>query len=116
MHIATDHAGYAEWIDALLGQQPGLENLYAPQPFRPAAPGRTTTTYEAEWRALGRSLHFFCYEKASTVRAIRSGPGRIQAGAVNCRQGRNNSMRDGEVEADPPDAPRSPRGSATRRR
>jgi tRNA (guanine-N7-)-methyltransferase len=114
VQIATDHTGYAEWIDAVLSHQPGLENRYAPQPFRPAAPGRTITAYEAEWRALGRPLYFFCYEKASDSRAAMNGPGRVQVG-VNRRPAHNDRTRDGEVEADPPDDPGSIRGFAARR-
>ena len=75
VQVATDHAGYAEWIDEVLDHQPGLANRYAPDPFRPAAPGRTTTACEAEWRALGRPLYFFCYERASDSRAVRGRPG-----------------------------------------
>jgi tRNA (guanine-N7-)-methyltransferase len=75
VQIATDHADYAEWIGEVLGRQSGLENCYAPDPHRRAATGRTTTAYEAEWRALGRPLYFFCYEKASDSRAARGRSG-----------------------------------------
>jgi tRNA (guanine-N7-)-methyltransferase len=63
LRLATDHSGYAEWIDEVLRAAPGLENRYAPDPFRPEAPGRMPTAYELEWRALGRSLHFFEYAR-----------------------------------------------------
>jgi tRNA (guanine-N7-)-methyltransferase len=65
LHVATDHPGYAEWIDEVLGDSGGLENCYAPDPFRREVPGRPSTAYELEWRALGRPLYFFCYSKPS---------------------------------------------------
>ena len=63
LRIATDHPEYAEWIDAQLAATPGLENRYAPQRWRPAVEGRMPTAYELEWRALGRSFHFFEYAR-----------------------------------------------------
>jgi tRNA (guanine-N7-)-methyltransferase len=63
LRIATDHPGYAEWIDEVLSAAEGLENRYAPDRFRPEAAGRPPTAYELEWRALGRSLHFFEYAR-----------------------------------------------------
>jgi tRNA (guanine-N7-)-methyltransferase len=64
LHVATDHEGYAEWIDGVLSRARGLENLHAPQPFareRPAA--RSESRYEAEFRAEGRPLHYFAYRR-----------------------------------------------------
>ena len=49
------------WIDAVLRGLPELENAHAPQSFVREEEGRTQTAYEAEWRAQGRSLHFFHY-------------------------------------------------------
>jgi len=63
LRISTDHPDYAEWIDEVLREAAGIENRYAPDPFRPEAPGRMPTAYELEWRALGRSFHFFEYAK-----------------------------------------------------
>jgi tRNA (guanine-N7-)-methyltransferase len=62
LHVATDHAPYAEWIDAVLGAEPALENL-APGPWLPEVAGRRPTAYELEWRALGRALYFFEYRR-----------------------------------------------------
>jgi tRNA (guanine-N7-)-methyltransferase len=67
LHVATDHAPYAEWIDAVLSAEPALENR-APGRWLPEVPGRPPTAYELEWRALGRPLHFFEYRR-------REGPG-----------------------------------------
>ena len=64
LRIATDHAGYAEWIDEQLSIAPGLVNAYAPEPWRPRVEGRTPTAYELEWRAQGRSFHFFEYVRS----------------------------------------------------
>ena len=63
LRIATDHPEYAEWIDAHLSATAGLENRHAPERWRPAVEGRTPTAYELEWRALGRSFHFFEYAR-----------------------------------------------------
>jgi tRNA (guanine-N7-)-methyltransferase len=60
-NVATDHRGYAEWIDEVLSSEAGLENLYAPDDWRDTVEGRPTTSYELEWRAEGRSFHFFRY-------------------------------------------------------
>lgn len=68
LEVATDHPGYAAWIDEVLRAEPGLHNVYAPDPFRSEVEDRKPTAYELEWRALGRDLHFFCYER---------GPGRV---------------------------------------
>jgi tRNA (guanine-N7-)-methyltransferase len=62
LHAATDHAGYAEQIDAVLSAEPLLENAL-PAPFVPEVPGRLCTAYEAMWRAEGRPLHFFTYRR-----------------------------------------------------
>jgi tRNA (guanine-N7-)-methyltransferase len=64
LHIATDHVEYAEVIDGILAAEPRLENAYAPTRYRTEVPGRSPTAYEAEWRAQGRALHFFCYHRA----------------------------------------------------
>jgi tRNA (guanine-N7-)-methyltransferase len=64
LHVATDHPGYAEWIDLVLSKTPGLENIDAPRPFLREAPDhRRPTAYELEWRALGRGLYFFRYRR-----------------------------------------------------
>ena len=59
--MATDHEGYAEAIDAALAGEALLANAYAPAPFLRDVPGRRVTAYELEWRAEGRSLHFWEY-------------------------------------------------------
>jgi len=64
LHVATDHAGYAEQIDAVLAAEPRLENALA-APFVAEVPGRPCTAYEAMWRAEGRRLHFFTYRRRS---------------------------------------------------
>jgi tRNA (guanine-N7-)-methyltransferase len=64
LRIATDHPGYAEWIDEQLAACPALVNRYAPERWRPAVEGRRATAYELEWRAQGRSFFFFEYARA----------------------------------------------------
>lgn len=63
LRVATDDEPYALWIDAVLREVPELENLHAPQSFAREEAGRAQTAYEAEWRALGRPLHFFHYAR-----------------------------------------------------
>lgn len=63
LHVATDHVGYAEAIDAALRGEPRLENVLAPAPFVREVPGRMRTAYEEEWRAEGRPLHFWSYRR-----------------------------------------------------
>ena len=66
LHIATDHAEYAEHIHAVLCDELLLENTLAPAPFLPEIPGRPVTAYEAMWRAEGRPLHFFSYARRAS--------------------------------------------------
>ncbi len=63
IHVATDHADYAEAIELALSQEPLLENAFAPAPYLRDGPGRHATAYELEWRAEGRSLHFWQYAR-----------------------------------------------------
>jgi tRNA (guanine-N7-)-methyltransferase len=63
VRIATDDPDYAAWIDERLAAVPELSNCYAPDRWRAAVEDRTATAYELEWRALGRSFHFFEYAR-----------------------------------------------------
>lgn len=63
LEVATDHPGYAEHVHEVLSAEPGLENRNAPEPFLREARDRPFTAYELEWRAQGRSFHFFSYGK-----------------------------------------------------
>ena len=63
LEIATDHVGYAEWIDERLATVPGLENALAPDRFVREMPGRVPTAYELMWREERRALHFWRYRK-----------------------------------------------------
>jgi tRNA (guanine-N7-)-methyltransferase len=62
LHVATDDVDYAEQIDAALAGEPLLENALV-QRFLRDVPGRRATAYELEWRAEGRSLHFWTYRR-----------------------------------------------------
>jgi tRNA (guanine-N7-)-methyltransferase len=64
LHVATDDAAYALQIQCLLAQEPRLANRFAPDPWRGEVEGRIRTHYEEDWRAEGRPLHFFEYERA----------------------------------------------------
>lgn len=63
LHVATDDVPYAEQINEVLTADGTLENMFAPEPFLPDVPGRTPTSYELDWRAEGRPLHFFDYRR-----------------------------------------------------
>ena len=62
VQVATDDRTYAEEIDRVLSAEPLLRNTYASAWVCEVA-GRLETSYEAAWRADGRSLHFFAYER-----------------------------------------------------
>ncbi len=64
LEIATDHEGYAEWIAEHLQAHPSFAPL-TPTPWVPEVPGRPTTRYEQKWRALGRRLHYFLWQKVA---------------------------------------------------
>ena len=90
LRIATDHAGYAEWIDEHLAASPELANCYAPERWRPGVEGRSATAYELEWRALGRSFYFFEYARCDagllspappTISRMRASSGSPSSGA-----------------------------------
>jgi tRNA (guanine-N7-)-methyltransferase len=63
LHVATDDVPYAHEIASRLEAEPRLENLFAPDRWRPEVPGRLRTAYEETWREEGRPLHFFEYRR-----------------------------------------------------
>lgn len=63
LYVATDDVPYAHQIDGVLAGDKALSNDYAPWPFLAEVPGRRRTGYEGQWRAEGRPLHFFAYQK-----------------------------------------------------
>jgi tRNA (guanine-N7-)-methyltransferase len=63
VHVSTDHAEYAERIDAVLAGDRLLANALTPEPFARDVAGRMPTAYELEWRAEGRPLHFWHYRR-----------------------------------------------------
>jgi tRNA (guanine-N7-)-methyltransferase len=63
LEVATDHAEYAEAIEAALQGEPLLENLL-PAPHLPEIEGRLPTAYELEWRKEGRALYFWRYGRS----------------------------------------------------
>jgi tRNA (guanine-N7-)-methyltransferase len=65
VNLATDDPHYAEQMDAVLSDEPLLVNRYAPAAFRSETSGRVATAYELEWRALGRSFHYFSYGRSA---------------------------------------------------
>ena len=62
VQIASDDFSYAQHIGRTLAAEPLLRNAFN-APWRSEVPGRLETEYEAAWRAQGRPLHFFCYER-----------------------------------------------------
>jgi len=65
LYVATDDVRYAHRIDQVLSAEHALVNHYAPWPYLASVPGRFTTGYEQQWRAVGRPLHFFAYTTCS---------------------------------------------------
>ena len=63
VHAATDHPGYALWIDEVLRAAAGLENLHNPRRWSESAPARPQTAYETLWLAEGRRIAYFEYRK-----------------------------------------------------
>jgi len=61
LYVATDDVRYAHQISEALAAEDALFNQYVPWPFLVDVPGRALTGYEAQWRAVGRPLHFFAY-------------------------------------------------------
>ncbi|MCP4007071.1 MAG: tRNA (guanosine(46)-N7)-methyltransferase TrmB [bacterium] len=63
LHLCTDHENYAGWIDDVLREQSGLENLHEPLPWSANRPERNPTAYELEWLAEGRVIVYFEYRR-----------------------------------------------------
>lgn len=78
LYVATDDVPYAHQIDEVLSGESALRNRYWPWPFLPEIEGRMKTGYELQWRAEGRPLHFFAYDRA-----------------VQCEPGQNRSAESG---------------------
>lgn len=64
-HAATDHAGYAEWIEELRTVEPTLEPIDWPWPDSPLLLDRPTTKFEARGLNLDHSIHEFVWRKKS---------------------------------------------------
>nr|WP_240393947.1 tRNA (guanosine(46)-N7)-methyltransferase TrmB [Corynebacterium lactis] len=62
-HAATDHAGYAEWIEELRDVEPTLEPIAWPWPESPMLLDRPTTKFEARGLRMDHSIHEFIWRK-----------------------------------------------------
>jgi len=69
VHLATDDPEYAQQFAEVLAADPGLENEFAPEPYRHDFDGRIRTAYELEWMAQGRSFHYFTYRRVRSAGA-----------------------------------------------
>lgn len=65
LQVATDHVVYAEWIDEVLAGEASLVNA-RDERWSSDVEGRPRTGYELEWRAEGRTLHFFTYTRCDS--------------------------------------------------
>lgn len=74
LRIATDDPTYAEQIGEVLRAEPLLENLHAPHSFIREDPERIATSYELDWRAEGRLMHFFDYAPIECDRGVDAEP------------------------------------------
>lgn len=63
LHVATDHEGYAEFIQDRISKETLLENTLAPRPFVREMPGRMATAYQEIWRAKGSIPYFWEYRR-----------------------------------------------------
>lgn len=79
-HAATDHAGYAEWIDELRDVEPALEPMPWPWPECPMLLDRPTTKFEARGLNLDHSIHEYVWRK----RAADSATTATAAEATEC--------------------------------
>jgi tRNA (guanine-N7-)-methyltransferase len=66
VNLATDDPAYAAQMAEVLAGEPLLVNVYAPEPFLREIGGGIQTAYELEWRAEGRSFHYFAHRKKRT--------------------------------------------------
>ncbi len=62
-HAATDHAGYAEWIDELVNVEPTLEPMPWPWEDSPMLLDRPTTKFEQRGLNLDHSIHEYVWRK-----------------------------------------------------
>jgi len=85
LYVATDDVPYAHQMNEVLSGEPALRNAYAPWPFIGEVSGRRQTGYESQWRAKGRPMHFFAYQRLNL-------PAEGSAGGVGAR-GRSSRGR-----------------------
>jgi tRNA G46 methylase TrmB len=69
LNLATDDPAYALQMCDVLAAESELENLFEPEPYRSEFGGRIPTAYELEWRALGRSFHYFARRRRPAAAA-----------------------------------------------
>ncbi len=62
MTLATDHAEYAAWIEAVLEEQDRLHPVHG-TPWVREIPGRLVTRYQRKAQTVGIANHFFVWEK-----------------------------------------------------
>jgi tRNA (guanine-N7-)-methyltransferase len=79
LKIATDDPIYAVQIDEVLSGEPLLHNVHAPAPYIGEDQARIETSYEQDWRAEGRTIHFFDYVPQNVPQNVP----RKAAGAVS---------------------------------
>ncbi|MEE9394435.1 MAG: tRNA (guanosine(46)-N7)-methyltransferase TrmB [Planctomycetota bacterium] len=64
VRIATDHAGYAEWIGKILEDQDNFVSIYGSSEV-PDLEGHLVTKYQAKAQAQGIDNHFFVWKKTA---------------------------------------------------
>lgn len=70
LHVATDHAGYAEQIAAVGDGQPRLRRTH-PDASLPISVRRPTTKYESKAQSAGSAVAEFLWEKAPDARRTK---------------------------------------------
>jgi tRNA (guanine-N7-)-methyltransferase len=63
LHVATDHEGYAEFIQERIPKETLLENALAPRPFVREMPERMVTVYQEIWREKGSTPYFWEFQR-----------------------------------------------------
>ncbi|GAA4407039.1 tRNA (guanosine(46)-N7)-methyltransferase TrmB [Tsukamurella soli] len=67
VHVATDHADYAEWIGAVGDGEPALRRLLLPEDLAdadvPVSVDRPVTKFQGKAEQVGREIHEFVWER-----------------------------------------------------
>ncbi len=86
LHVATDHEGYAEFIQERIPKETLLENALAPRPFAREMPERMETVYQEIWREKGSTPYFWEYQRVGRAPLPEESVDPLLAGAWPSRR------------------------------